>query len=1080
MLDLEYWLQKPDPPPNPRSKETSFCSPPALLLYLGVGLQIIAGWRESRFSLTQGLHSEISEKSQERDDPMNHLKFVRVVVKMMMATSFFVSLGFGQTIVRSIPLPNATYWNQAYGLAGTTSGLYISSGTSTTTLPNYGFIYKLDTAGVAIDSVRSGLGESQGLAFDGTNFYYVRRYTSFCTVIKITPTGTIVDSMRFNSPARYFGGAAWDGTHLWLSQYFPNPGKLYKINWTTKAIVDSIPTIGDQPQGVAWDGTYLYYAMDIFSSEPNSNLIYVVNPVTRDTVRTIQMPEPPNVDSNPTGLSWDGSHLWLIARPVGGGTTKVLYKYNLAGSGTPAINVPIRFFDLGTVRIGMSQTQIASVGNIGTAPLRIDSVRVLYSAQFTHSLSTPLTIPAGSNSNFNITFSPTRYGSDSAHIILYHNDMLRPPQTVRVVGFGSFPPPVISIPAGNAFGTRRVGSSNLWIMRVGNQGVTPLVIDSVQFAFPEFRVDGGVFPLTIDSLGFRNVRVWFSPSASSAYSDTMRLFNNSSNTPVARVALSGQGDNLPLSLGAPMWSATVPLHPRSNTTRRVRAVRVINDITGDGKQEVIVCTDNYWTMAYNGNASLSNDSLWGFNTYISSSSAGPVGSEGDYSYQKAISIASDLNGDGFNDVVIGTGGGNEHVYAINGKTGSMLWTFGTDHPDSFSLGDITGVDASTDFNNDGVPDVVAASAATQSGGLVGRRTVYLFNGSNGQILWQAPLLGFTHAVTAIGDLNGDGRPDVIGTVGEPAYKATAFNGLTGAPLWDFSVASSTGGGKEVLVLPITGQVPAVILGAFWGPVYRLNGQTGAQVWQRSTNGKAPTRMMRLRDTNNDGIDEIVVSLLIGDAWCLDGATGNILWTYPANSGMDITVIPDLNNDGFDEVAVASQNADVLILRGNNGQLLYQHIFAGGSEQARSVAPVIDLDGNNSYELFAGSDLSNIVMLSGGLDAGPVSVSGGMELPGHFAVSNCYPNPFNPSTTFEFKVPANSNVEIMVHDILGREIRRINYEQLSAGTHLMKWDGLDDSGRSVASGVYFMRIKARTANNDVVAPFVSTIKLLLMK
>jgi outer membrane protein assembly factor BamB len=940
-------------------------------------------------------------------------------------------------------------------------------------------VYKLDTNGVAIDSLSTGLGESQGLAYDGANFYYVRRYTSYCTVIKTTSSGTIVDSMRFSSPARYLGGAVWDGSFVWVSQYYPNPGRLLKLNWTTKTIVDSIMTIGDQPEGVAWDGQYLYYAMDVFSTEPNLNLIYVVNPTTHDTVRTIRMPEPPTTDSNPTGLTWDGAFLWLIARPVGGGSTKVLYKYNLGGAGSPAINVPVKFFDFGTVQIGSSGQVTATIQNIGTASLRIDSARILYSARFTTNLTTPLTITAGNSANFNITFAPVTYGADSAHVVLYHNDITRPSQTIRALGFGNYPPPVINVPSSYNFGTRRVGSSNTWILTIQNQGAQALVVDSARFTSSAFSIESGVLPVSILPLASRNVRVWFFPSAAVAYTDTMKIYSNAGNLPVAPIALSGQGTSVLLPIGTVMWSATVPLHPVSNTTRRVRAVRSIGDVTGDGKQDVIVCTDNYWTMAFNGNASGSNDSLWAFNTYISSYSAGPVASEGDYSYQKGLAIASDLNGDGYNDVVIGTGGGNEHVYAINGRTGRMLWTFGTDHPDSFGLGDISGVDVSTDFNNDGIPDVIAAGSATGTGGVGGRRSIYLFNGANGNLIWQAPLPGFTHAVTAIGDITGDGRPDVIGTVGEPSYKMSAYNGVNGALLWDYPLTSGTGGAKEVLAYPVPGQPPDVILGAFWGPVYRINGTTGTMVWQRPTGSKDPTRMARLRDINNDGLDEIVVSLLVGDAQCLDGATGNVLWTYPANSGMDIRVIRDLNNDGYEEVAVASQNADVLILRGNNGQLLYQHNFAGGSEQARSVAQVIDLDGNNSYEIFAGSDLSNIVMLSGGLDAGPVSVWGIADLPTRYALSTNYPNPFNPSTSFRFDAPEPSNVDIMIYDLLGRQISSMTYERLAPGSHLLNWDGKDNAGQQLASGIYFLHLTAKSAEGDV-NTFTSSLKLMLMK
>lgn len=633
--------------------------------------------------------------------------------------------------------------------------------------------------------------------------------------------------------------------------------------------------------------------------------------------------------------------------------------------------------------------------------------------------------------------------------------MIRSLSTALLLCFVIFPllAQTIVVPGSYDFGTRRAGSSTLWIMTVQNQGAVALSVDSVRFATGGFRIDSGLTPLSVPAGSSRKVRVWFLPAAQAVYADTMRIYSNATNLPVAAVALSGMGDTTRLALGVPFWMHTVPLHPVSNTTRRVRAVRTIGDISGDGKPDVIVCTDNYWTMALNGNASGTNDSLWAFNTYIANYSAGPIGSEGDYSYQKALSIASDLNGDGFNDVVIGTGGGNEHVYAINGKTGQMLWTFGTDHPDSFSLGDITGVDASTDFTGDGIPDVIAAGSATQSGGVSGRRSIYLFNGVNGNRLWQAPALGFTHAVAAIPDISGDGVPDVIGTVGEPLYRAIAYSGATGAMLWEFQLTSATGGGKELLVLPVPSQTPDIVVSAFWGPIYRLDANTGTIVWQQSTGGRAPTRLARLRDINNDGIDEVVASLLIGDALCLDGATGNVLWSYPANSGMDITTCPDLNRDGYDEVVVASQNEDVLVLRGNNGQLLFQYPLAG-SEQARSVAVMNDIDGNGSFEILAGSDASRVVLLSGGFDAGPVAVGEGEHVPNEFLLAQNYPNPFNPVTRIPYMIRVPGLVSLKVYDVLGREVATLVDEVQDSGFRSVEFDGTN-----LSSGVYYYQLKS---------------------
>lgn len=526
---------------------------------------------------------------------------------------------------------------------------------------------------------------------------------------------------------------------------------------------------------------------------------------------------------------------------------------------------------------------------------------------------------------------------------------------------------IINIPTSHDFGARRLNSTFFWWLKIENLGTDPLSISSWSTSSPDFYLEENVFPMIISPNSFKYVRVWFKPSSIGMIHDTLRIFNNSFNQPEAKIFLSGYGEFQQITLGMPLWTFTVPDHPVSNTFRTVKGIRAFNDITGDGKSEVVVCTENYWVVALNGNSSNGNDTLWSFNTYISNYSAGSIGTTGDYSYQKALSIASDLNGDGFNDIVIGTGGGNESVYALNGKNGNLLWRYGTDHPDSFALGDFTGVDASTDFNNDGFPDVIAAAAASQVGGTAGRRTVYLFNGTNGQILWQCFVGGFTHGVTAIRDVTGDNIPDVVATVGEPNYSFVGINGASGQIIWNFPLSSGTGGGKEVLEFPITGQNSDVIASAFWGPIYRLRGSNGGVVWSLSTGNKAPTQLKLLPDITGDGVPEIVASILAGGALCINGANGNVIWSLALGNTMGVDVIPDLNGDGSYDVVFAVQSQGALIVNGADGSQLALYSF-GGSIQAREVAFIPDIDNSNSYDILVGSNLGNVACVSGGVVA----------------------------------------------------------------------------------------------------------------
>ena len=84
---------------------------------------------------------------------------------------------------------------------------------------------------------------------------------------------------------------------------------------------------------------------------------------------------------------------------------------------------------------------------------------------------------------------------------------------------------------------------------------------------------------------------------------------------------------------------------------------------------------------------------------------------------------------------------------------------------------------------------------------------------------------------------------------------------------------------------------------------------------------------------------------------------------------------------------------------------------------------------------------------------------GPELPVSFALKQNYPNPFNPSTLIAYSIPRRSFVELAVFNLLGERVATLESAMRGAGEHSVVWDGRDDSGESVASGVYLYRLTA---------------------
>jgi hypothetical protein len=84
---------------------------------------------------------------------------------------------------------------------------------------------------------------------------------------------------------------------------------------------------------------------------------------------------------------------------------------------------------------------------------------------------------------------------------------------------------------------------------------------------------------------------------------------------------------------------------------------------------------------------------------------------------------------------------------------------------------------------------------------------------------------------------------------------------------------------------------------------------------------------------------------------------------------------------------------------------------------------------------------------------------GNAVPTEYALGQNYPNPFNPVTTIKYQLPQTGHVRLSVYSVLGSEVRRLVDRTQDAAYHTVVWDGLDDQGNQVPSGVYFYQIQS---------------------
>jgi len=99
-----------------------------------------------------------------------------------------------------------------------------------------------------------------------------------------------------------------------------------------------------------------------------------------------------------------------------------------------------------------------------------------------------------------------------------------------------------------------------------------------------------------------------------------------------------------------------------------------------------------------------------------------------------------------------------------------------------------------------------------------------------------------------------------------------------------------------------------------------------------------------------------------------------------------------------------------------------------------------------------------------------------SLPQEYSLFQNFPNPFNPTTVIRYQIPAISTqqsvVSLKIYNILGQRVRTLVNKEQVPGYYSVVWNGRDDYGREMASGVYFYRLEAGS--------YSSSKKLLLLK
>lgn len=144
---------------------------------------------------------------------------------------------------------------------------------------------------------------------------------------------------------------------------------------------------------------------------------------------------------------------------------------------------------------------------------------------------------------------------------------------------------------------------------------------------------------------------------------------------------------------------------------------------------------------------------------------------------------------------------------------------------------------------------------------------------------------------------------------------------------------------------------------------------------------------------------------------------------------------------------------------NDGSMILSDVFAN-TLQNEGALLALTFQVTNP-EAISGIDISNVLIADA---LGQINTLQGAHLsdlnpvPAKFALAQNHPNPFNPETQIGYQLPESGDVSLTIYNLLGQQVHQLVNTSQAAGFYRVTWNGQDALGRSVASGVYFYRLK----------------------
>lgn len=440
---------------------------------------------------------------------------------------------------------------------------------------------------------------------------------------------------------------------------------------------------------------------------------------------------------------------------------------------------------------------------------------------------------------------------------------------------------------------------------------------------------------------------------------------------------------------------------------------------------------------------------------------------------------ADFNGDGAVDLTYNHLANQEILWFENTPTG---WNSNLiDGVPSFNDASLSG-GYSWDIDKDGDQDIVFIQFTQPS-------KLFWYENILDGILWSKNVISdniglLTNMIANLADFDGDEDFD-IAIIDNNIGMVVWFENIGGAINWAKHDLAPIRPFQAyyVTVMDADRDNDADVVVTTRDSVFYFENQLPQTSWTKTTMGAAlnGSYFGRGADVDNDGDLDLVTGGFNSSqvAW-LDNPSWEVRVISDNTPQAFVGAVGDLDNDGDIDVVASETGGMAWFENSDNGTKWQRWTITSGA--ASFIVPLGGADQHGLQDLNQDGLLDVAATFFDGqgelrwyANPGVISAiaeAADAEAPSAFHLAQNYPNPFNPSTLIRYELPQAAQVQLAIYNLLGERVRTLVDAKASAGVQQVTWDGRDEHGERVSSGVYLYRLAA--------GEFNQTKRLMVMK